>query len=56
MYMDDQKLPVSLQRLYIVVREATKKATQSESLLTPGEIRSKTRKAIENCPLKNGIS
>lgn len=56
MFMDDQKLPVSLQRLYIVVREATKKATKHEQLLTPGEIRQKTRKEIENCPLKNGIS
>ena len=34
MFMDDKKLPVSLNRLYVRVKEATKNQAKSEPVLT----------------------
>lgn len=52
MFMDDQKLPVSLQRLYTIVKESTKKSSQHEKLLSSSQIGEQTEKAILNCPHK----
>ena len=52
MYMDNDKLPVSLNRLYLRVREATKIESAKEPVLTQKEIHQLTDKAIDDCPLK----
>ena len=53
MFMDDRKLPVSLHRLWVRVKEATKKQAQQEPLLTAGQVRQLTGEAIAECPIKN---
>lgn len=46
MFMDDEELPVSFNRLYVIIKEATKKSETGNPMLTPSQIRSLTEKAI----------
>jgi DNA-directed RNA polymerase III subunit RPC1 len=52
MYMDDNNQPVSLKRLFTIVRENTKqsKLVQSEHMLLPFEIEKEAEEAIRNRP------
>ena len=52
MFMDDENLPVSLGRLYVIIKEATKESEVENAMLTPSQIRSLTAKAIEDRPVK----
>ena len=52
MFMDDEKLPVSFGRLYVIVKEATRQAEADKAMLTPSQIQSLTLKAIEERPIK----
>ena len=60
MFMDDEPTskkgskssPVSFSRLYVIVKEATKKSEAENAMLTPSQIRDITADAIEKCPLK----
>ena len=61
MFMDDEptgkksskQSPVSFSRLYVIIKEATKKSEAGKAMLTPSQIRDLTAEAIENCPLRN---
>lgn len=61
MLMDDEptgkkgskSCPVSFSRLYVIVKEATRKSDACKAMLTPSQIRYTTAKAISNCPFKN---
>ena len=52
MFMDDENLPVSLNRLYVIIKEATRKSQADEPMLTPSQIRELTQHAIKNRKLK----
>ena len=51
MFMDDQRLPVSFGRLYVIIKEATRRSEADEAMLTPSQIRDLTAEAIRRCPL-----
>jgi len=61
MLMDDEptgkkgskSCPVSFSRLYVIVKEATKKSDAGKAMLTPSQIRDNTAQAIADCPFKN---
>ena len=53
MFMDDEELPVSLGRLYVIIKEATKKSEAEQAMLTPSQIRELTAQAIEDRPVKD---
>jgi len=50
MYMDDNQLPVSLQRLFTLVKERTKNkaSVQNEALMTPQQIKDETERACSD--------
>jgi len=45
--MDENEMPVSLGRLYVIIKEATKKAELDKPMLTPSQIRDSTARAID---------
>jgi hypothetical protein len=51
MYMDDNHEPVSLNRLYVIVRERTKNTdkVKNENMMNPKEIEEQVELAIANC-------
>lgn len=51
MYMDDSNLPVSLKRLFTIVKENTKwdKNINKENMLLPYEIKEISNKLIKEC-------
>ena len=51
MFMDDQRLPVSFGRLYVIIKEATRRSEADAAMLTPSQIRDLTAEAIRRCPL-----
>lgn len=55
MFMDDNHQPVSLNRLFTIVRERTKNTTKvkNESLMTPQDIQACTEESIINCKIGN---
>lgn len=56
MYMDENESPVSLHRLYVKVKEATKREEMDKPMLTPSQIRELTAKAISKRPNKGTSS
>lgn len=55
MFMDDTKQPVSLKRLFTIVKENTKQTALviSEDMLLPKEVLELTEAMIRKCPIKN---
>lgn len=55
MFMDDTNQPVSLKRLFTIVKENTKQSALviSEEMMLPFEIREASQKVILKCPIKN---
>ena len=51
MFMDDNNQPVSLKRLFTIIKENTKALL--EDMLLPTEIIAHTQNQIKNCPIKN---
>lgn len=51
LYMDEQKLPVSLGRLFIRIKQSFKNL--KEDMLSGDEIRLLSSKAFANCRIKN---
>lgn len=54
--MDENESPVSLNRLYVKVKEATKREEMDKPMLTPSQIRELTAKAIAKRPNKGTSS
>jgi DNA-directed RNA polymerase III subunit RPC1 len=55
MFMDDTKQPVSLKRLFTIVKENTKQTALviSEDMLLPKEILEQAEVMIRKCPIRN---
>lgn len=55
MFMDDNRQPVSLNRLFTIIRERTKATVKvmSEPLMLPSEIDEETEKSIRDCKIFN---
>ena len=55
MFMDDNNQPVSLKRLFTIVKENTKQSSQviSEDTLLPSEIMAEARQLAIRCPVAN---
>lgn len=55
MFMDDNNQPVSLKRLFTIVKENTKQSALviNEDMLLPKEIHEVTEEIIKKCPIKN---
>jgi hypothetical protein len=55
MFMDDNNQPVSLKRLFTIVKENTKQTALviNEDMMLPSEIMISTELMIKNCPIKN---
>lgn len=55
MFMDDCSQPVSLNRLFTIVKERTKNTAkvQAEPMMYPHEIEAETLKAVQDCPIPN---
>lgn len=53
MFMDDSNQPVSLGRLFTIIKENTKwtALVMTEDMLLPHELRDLTENAIKNCPI-----
>ena len=52
MFMDDEEMPVSLGRLYVIIKEATRRSESEAAMLSPSQIRELTAQAILTRPLK----
>lgn len=54
-YMDDNKQPVSFQRLHTIIKERMKntEADKKDNMMTPEEIENETKKSIQECQIKN---
>lgn len=53
MYMDENEMPVSFGRLYVIIKEATRKTESEKPMLTPSQIRELTAAAIGKPPIKH---
>ncbi len=53
MFMDENEMPVSFNRLYVLIKEATRKSEAGNAMLTPSQIRDLTEQAIKDRPLKS---
>lgn len=53
MFMDENEMPVSFGRLYVIIKEATKKSESDKAMLTPSQIRDLTAQAIKEKPIKS---
>lgn len=53
MFMDENEMPVSFGRLYVIIKEATKKSESDKAMLTPSQIRDLTSQAIKERPIKS---
>ena len=53
MKMDENEMPVSFGRLYVIVKEATRKEEQDKPMLMPSQIRELTAASVQNPPVKN---
>ena len=55
MFMDDSNQPVSLKRLFTIIKENTKQTALviGEDMMLPGEIKSVSECIIKRCPIKN---
>lgn len=56
MFMDDENLPVSLNRLYVIIKEATRRSEADQAMLSPSQIRELTEQAIEGRPVHLQVS
>jgi DNA-directed RNA polymerase III subunit RPC1 len=55
MFMDDNQQPVSMHRLFTIIKERTKntEAVKKEPMMTPDEILAHTETAIKECDIKD---